>query len=332
MTERRRLAPDAVGCGFAGAAALSYAVTIVLGHSLSRAGVPSATALGIRFGVASLAIGAVLVVRRAPLLPAPGERVRLALLGGIGYCLESTLFFLALGHATAAGAALVFYAYPAIVAALELGLGAPLPLRRMLLAVGLSAAGTLAVVASGSQVAISPAGVAFALGAAAVFAIYLIAGSRWVRTTDAWTRAAWVAGGAAVSSAGRGLLTGSLLLPADHRLELLAYGAFTATAFGLMFTALHRLGPARTAVVMTLEAFFAVVLDAAFLGEGLGPTQLAGGVGILVAAGVVAFARTPSAPGPVPCLAVAVDAIAGSSRSSGGGVTRSSPGHGEGAR
>ncbi|HTJ75294.1 MAG TPA: DMT family transporter [Acidimicrobiales bacterium] len=310
MTERPHPAPDAVGCAFAGAAALSYAATIVIGHSLSRAGVPSATALGIRFGVAALAIGAVLVVRRAPLLPAAGERVRLALLGGVGYSLESTLFFLALGHATAAGAALVFYVYPGMVAAVELGLGAPLPLRRMLLAVGLSAAGTLAVVASGSRVAISPAGVAFALGAAAVFAAYLISGSRFVRTTDAWTRAAWVAGGAAVSSTARGLLTGSFSLSTGHRLELLAYGAFTATAFGLMFTALQRLGPARTAVVMTLEAFFAVVLGAAFLGEGLAPTQVAGGVGILVAATVVAFARAPGSAAPVPRLAAPVDGVA----------------------
>jgi drug/metabolite transporter (DMT)-like permease len=228
VTERPRPAPDALGCAFAGAAALSYAATIVLGHSLSRAGVPSATALGIRFGVAALAIGAVLLVRRAPLLPVAGERIRLALLGGIGYSLESTLFFLALGHATAAGAALAFYVYPGMVAAVELGLGAPLPLRRMLLAVGLSAAGTLAVVASGREVAIWPSGVAFALGAAAVFAIYLISGSRLVRSTDAWTRVAWVAGGAAVSSAGRGLLTGRFSPPTDHRLELLAYGAFTA--------------------------------------------------------------------------------------------------------
>jgi drug/metabolite transporter (DMT)-like permease len=113
-----------------------------------------------------------------------------------------------------------------------------------------------------------------------------------------------------VSSTARGLLTGSFSLSTGHRLELLAYGAFTATAFGLMFTALQRLGPARTAVVMTLEAFFAVVLGAAFLGEGLAPIQLAGGVGILVAASVVAFARAAGPSAPVPRLATPVDGVA----------------------
>ena len=63
-----------------------------------------------------------------------------------------------------------------------------------------------------------------------------------------------------------------------------------------MFVALVRLGPTRTAVVMTLEAFFAVVLAAVFLQEGLAPTQVAGGIAILVAAAEVAGSRA----GPLP--------------------------------
>ncbi len=271
-------------------------MTILVGRSLSRAGVSSATALGFRFGVAAVALGAVLAVRGAPLLPARGERLRLVLLGGVAYALESTLFYLALGHGTVAAAALVFYAYPAIVAVLELGLGSPLPLRRLAVALGLSAAGTVAVVATGEHVAISAVGVLFALGAAAVFALYLIGGGRLVHRTDAWTRAAWVAAGAAVSSVGRGALTDSFSVPVGHWPLLLAYGAFTAAAFALMFVALVRLGPTRTAVVMTLEAFFAVVLAAVFLQEGLAPTQVAGGIAILVAAAQVAGSRA----GPLP--------------------------------
>jgi drug/metabolite transporter (DMT)-like permease len=300
----RRLAAEGVACLVGGVAALSYAVTILIGRSLSRAGVPSATALGIRFGVAALALGTVLAVRRAPLLPAPGERLRLVLLGGVGYALESTLFYLALGRGTAAAAALVFYAYPAIVALLELGRGSSLPRRRLAVALGLSAAGTLAVVASGEHVAISPAGILFALGAAAVFAVYLIGGGRLVHRTDAWTRATWVAAGAAASSVGRGVLTGTFSVSGGHWPELLAYGAFTAAAFGLMFAALVRLGPTRTAVVMTLEAFFAVVLGAAFLHEELGPIQLVGGLAILVAAALVAGRRAVPAPSARPVVFV----------------------------
>jgi drug/metabolite transporter (DMT)-like permease len=50
-----------------------------------------------------------------------------------------------------------------------------------------------------------------------------------------------------------------------------------------MFAGLRRIGPRRTAIVMTLEAVFAIVLAALFLGEGIGPLQLAGGTAILAA-------------------------------------------------
>ena len=206
-------------------------MTILVGRSLSRAGVSSATALGFRFGVAALALGAVLVVRGAPLLPARGERLRLVLLGSVAYALESTLFYLALGHGTVAAAALVFYAYPAIVAVLELGLGSPLPLRRLAVALGLSAVGTVAVVATGEHVTISAVGVLFALGAAAVFAVYLIGGDA---SSTGPTRGHGPPGWRRGPPSRRwavALLTDSFSVPAGHWPLLLAYGVFTAAAF-----------------------------------------------------------------------------------------------------
>jgi drug/metabolite transporter (DMT)-like permease len=55
---------------------------------------------------------------------------------------------------------------------------------------------------------------------------------------------------------------------------------------------------------MTLEAFFAVVLGAAFLHEELGPIQLAGGLAILVAAALVAGRRAVPAPTALPVVFV----------------------------
>jgi drug/metabolite transporter (DMT)-like permease len=58
-----------------------------------------------------------------------------------------------------------------------------------------------------------------------------------------------------------------------------------------MFVALARLGAGRTSVVMTLEAFFAVVLGAALLGEHLAVGQVVGGMAILAATAVIALTR-----------------------------------------
>jgi drug/metabolite transporter (DMT)-like permease len=62
-----------------------------------------------------------------------------------------------------------------------------------------------------------------------------------------------------------------------------------------MFAGLRRLGPAPTAVVMTLEALFAIVLSGLFLGESLGPLQIVGGVAILAATVLIGLSQeTPA--------------------------------------
>jgi drug/metabolite transporter (DMT)-like permease len=245
--------------------------------------------LGVRFGVAGTSLLVVLAALRRPLLPVPGERLRAVLLGAIGYAVESTMFFMGLERGTAAAVALLFYAYPAIVTMVEALVRRTPPSPRSLGALGLAGAGTALVVVAGSSVAISSAGVAFALGSATTFALYLLASHRVMRRTDSLTQAAWVAVGASASFLVRGVVTNSLVQPGSRWPLMILNGLATAAAFTFMFAGLRRIGPARTSVVMTLEALFAVVLAAIFLGEGLRPLQLAGGAAIVAATILIGF-------------------------------------------
>ena len=79
---------------------------------------------------------------------------------------------------------------------------------------------------------------------------------------------------------------------------LFLYGFATALAFALTFAALRRLGTARTAVIGTLEAFSAILLGAAFLGERITAVQALGGAVIVLAAAVIALAPSAAAPRP----------------------------------
>jgi drug/metabolite transporter (DMT)-like permease len=273
------------------ASALSFAVTIVVNRSLAAAGLGVTTTLGIRFSTAAAVLLVVLSLRRAPLLPAAGERLLVVGLGAFGYMAEATLFFLALERGTAGAVSLLFYAYPAMVTLLELALGWERAVPRNLAALVLSAVGVGLVVAGGSDVSISRAGVAFALGSAATFSVYLLASDRLVRRTDSLTTGAWVAAGAGLSFLVRGAVEGQLRNPAGHVPALALNGLATASAFAFLFAALRRLGATRASVVMTGEALFAVVLAAVFLGEGLRPLQAVGGLGILVATALVAVSR-----------------------------------------
>lgn len=287
MTGQRR--DSAVGTALAAIGAVSYGVTVVVGRRLADEGLSAATALGVRFGVAALCLAAVLRLRRAPLRPLRGELLRILLLGAVGYMTEATLFYLSLQRGTAAACALLFYAYPAIVSAIELVRGRERPTPPTLAALALSVAGTAVVVAAGSEVSISAAGIVFALASAATYSVYLVVGRELGRRSDAMTAACWVALGASASSLARGALTASLSDPTGYLGQLVLYGAATAVAFWLTFAALARIGTARTSVVSTLEAFSAIVLAAVFLGEDITAAQAVGGAAILVAAGVIAL-------------------------------------------
>jgi drug/metabolite transporter (DMT)-like permease len=275
------------GVLLAGAGAASYAVTVVIGRSLASDGVSSAPALAIRFAIAATTLACLLGLRRATVAPPLRVALKILALGAVGYAGQSTLFYLSLQRGTAASCILLFYAYPALVIVIAWALGQGRPARGTVVAVVLSAAGAALVATSSGPLTISQAGIALALGSACVFAVYVLAGSALSSGLNAMTTAAWVAAGAALSSAGRGAVEHTLTAPSGHWPLLVAYGVMTAAAFSLMFAAIARLGAGRAAVVMTLEAFFTVVLAGLFLGEAITLGQAAGGVGILAATVII---------------------------------------------
>ena len=277
-----------VGVGLAAVGAVAYGIATVIGRSLSASGVDSATALGVRFSIAAIILAALMRLRRAPMRPAAGEWLPIVLLGAIGYTLESTLFYLSLGHGTAAACILLFYAYPAIVTVIEFVRGREQVTKATAVALGLSVAGTASVVAVGRDVSISPTGIVLALVAATAYGLYLVVGRDVRRQTDAMTAACWVATGAAAASLMRGAVGGTLRVPTGHLLQIVGYGAVTAAAFALTFAALARIGTSHTAVVSTLEAASTVLLAGIALGEGITSAQAFGGAAILAAAALIA--------------------------------------------
>ena len=274
---------------------MSYGVTIVANRTLAQHGFGPQATLSIRFGVSALALFALLAVLRRPVVPEPGERLRPLLLGAIGYAVESSLFYAALQRGTAAAVALLFYVYPAIVTVAELSVGKVRATPRLLGALGLSVVGTALIVVTGGEVAISTAGVVYALAAALSFAVYLIVSGRAVVRTDPMVNGAWVAAGASLSLTTQGLVSGGLRAPGSDTWLMLVNGLATAAAFSLLFAALARLGASRTAVVMTLEALSGVVLAALLLGEVIGPVQLAGGAAILAATILISRTKAETA-------------------------------------
>jgi drug/metabolite transporter (DMT)-like permease len=272
----------------ASGSATAFGVTIVTQRQLATNGLSVATTLGIRFAIAAALLLLYLAVRRKPLLPNPGERRWALLLGGIGYAGEAALFYLALQRGSAGAVSLLFYAYPAIVTVLEVVLRLRPPRLVTFAVVALSTLGVTLVVATGDRVSITPAGVGYALGAAASFACYMLLSQRLVPTSPAPVVGAHVAAGAAVAILTFGLVRGSIDASRGDVALLVLNGTATALAFALLYAALADLAASAAAVVMTLEAFVTVALGALVLDEVIRPLQLAGGVVVVIAAVLVA--------------------------------------------
>lgn len=288
---------DPLGGVFVGGAALLFGGVVVLGKSDTVQAIPVSSMLAVRFAVAAVALGVIVGATRGTLRPAAGEWRWLLLLGGVGYATEAAFFFLALGRGTAATVTLLFYTYPVLVTLLSaaLGLGVPGLLLGGSLAAAVAGAGI--VIGSSGGLDITAAGIAFALGSAGWFSVYLITADQTVRRTSPLVSAMWVSLSASAVLAVYSLASGTGELPQARGLgSVVAMGLLTAGAFALLFLGLRRIGAVRTSIVASLEPVAASILALLFLGETLRTGVLAGG--LLILAGAIAASLARGVPEP----------------------------------
>jgi drug/metabolite transporter (DMT)-like permease len=297
LVSASEFAPDGrrLDLALGAAGAFAFGCTILFSRTVARDNLPPPVALGIRFGVAGLLLLGVLIVTRRPLLPPPGERIFAITLGFAVYAVESTCFYLGLEHGTAAAVALIFYAYPAVIAITEVVLGAARWRAHTFVALALAVSGSAVVAIGGGRLAISTSGVFFVGASIVMFSAYVLLSDRVLVRTDSITAATWTAIGASMGTATFGVLRGDLEAPSGHALAaLFANGLATATAFTLFLVVLDRIGATRTAIVMALEAVTGIVLSAVFLGESVRPVVALGGAAVLAGAVIAAFSAPAS--------------------------------------
>ena len=296
--ERTPRNSDAVGGLLIAVSSLQFGVVVVLGKIVTDGpkGMPVPAMLAIRFAVGAVLLLAVLLVLRRPLTPARGERVPLAALAIFGYAVEASLFFLAVQHGEAAAVTLLFFTYPVFVTIGSVLLGQGIPGRVILGSLAAAVAGSALVILSGGGLAIEGLGVAFALGAAAVYSCYLLGADVVLKATEPLAGAMWVSLFAALGLAVYAVVAGEVQAPDGLRqwAPLVGMGAATAGAFVCLFAGLRRLGPVRTSVVAATEPLAATVLAFLFLDEPIRAGVVAGGV--LILAGAIAASLARAAP------------------------------------
>jgi drug/metabolite transporter (DMT)-like permease len=276
---------------FVAGAALLFGGVVVIGKVVGDE-LPVPSLLAIRFGAAALILAGILAAARRSLRPARGEWLRLLVLGGVGYALESALFFLALARGTAATVTLLFFTYPVWVAVLSAVLGRGLPGRLLTASLVAAMAGTATVVTTSGGLDITWTGVGLAIGSALTFTFYLIGAELFLRQTSSLVAAMWVSLTAAVTLGATAGISGTRV-PAgeDEWVPVLVMGLLTAGAFFLLFVGLRRVGAVRTSIIASLEPVAASILALLFLGEALRVQVVMGGILILGAAVAASLAR-----------------------------------------
>jgi drug/metabolite transporter (DMT)-like permease len=283
--------PGAFGAGVALVAlsGASFGALAIFARIAYAHGADPLTVLTVRFVIAGACM--VLVMRvGGHRFPRGRTLVALALLGGVGYVVESLAYFYALTVASAALVALLLYLYPAIVTVLAALVYKQRLTRLKITALVVALAGTALTI--GELGGGRPLGIVLGVAAAVSYAVYILLSSRVGPRAGAIPAATVIMLAAAVSLGTATAIRGPSFPTAPAGWIAIVALALISTVVAIVafFAGLERIGPAEASTVSTVEPVVTVALAAAVLGESITVVQVVGGTLILVAVVILAQA------------------------------------------
>ncbi len=251
---------------------------------------PPLTFNALRFLIATTLLIGILRWQRHPLRVARGDVWRVIAIGVVGHGLYQVFFIQGLAHTTAANASILMSTVPVFVALFSVVLRIERVTLQRWAGILLSFVGiVLVIVGGGGKISLDTAhllGDLLMLGAAVTWAVYTVASKRMlVRYTPLHLTAITMVPGTAVLVvlAFPGLVSQSWASVGPAAWAGLAYSAVFSivVAYLIWFTAVQRIGNARTAIYSNGVPVVASLLSWAVLREPFGILQAIGGVIIL---------------------------------------------------
>lgn len=279
----------AAGVALVVLSSVSFGAMALFARLAYAEGVTPISLLFLRFSLAAVIMIGIARMRRES-MPRGRMLLGFALMGGVGYVGQSLSFFTALTMANAGLVALLLYLYPAIVAVLSALFYHERLTGYRILAIVLALVGTALTV--GPQLDARPLGVLLGIGAALIYSVYIMAGTRLLRGATPIASSAVILSSAAFVFGGLVLANG-MTLPTGLGGWIGVVGvAIVATVIAVttFLIGLKLIGPTRASVLSTFEPVTTVVLAALLLGEPIGPWTSAGGA--LILAGALMLARS----------------------------------------
>jgi len=271
---------------------ISFGAAAIFARFAYEAGTDPITLLFLRFGIASIGMILMMLVRRLP-LPRGQILLGLVLMGALGYVGQSFCYFTALTLVSAGLVALLLYLYPAIVTVLAMLILKDPISKWKTLALLFALIGTVLTIGpvGGGQ----PLGIVLGLGAAFIYSIYILVGSKITKPGTAIQSSTVIITSAAV-------VFGVLIAIRGASFPTTFFGWSSASALALISTVLaivtflaglERVGPTNAATLSTIEPVVTVVLAALILDESITPLRILGGLMILLAVIILARSELP---------------------------------------
>lgn len=262
----------------------SFATLAILSKLAYADGASASAVLFWRFGGASLVFLAYLVLRRKLVSYDRRTIGKLLLMGSVGYGTMSACFLFAVERIPASLASMLLYLYPAFVTVVTVVLKQETLNWRKAAAL-LVASGGLVLVLGASFANIDPAGLAYGIGAALVYTVYIVAGSKIIGPLEPINSTMYIMFGAALAFTVLGFSSQTLTVNLALSTWLVLAGIIlipTVLAVLFFWLGIQYIGPAKTSIISTIEPLITVVLAYWVFGERLSATQLAGGLLILI--------------------------------------------------
>jgi drug/metabolite transporter (DMT)-like permease len=270
----------------------SFGTLAIFARLAYQDGVTPITLLFLRFGIASLCMLFVMLLRGIP-FPRGWVLLGLALMGGFGYVGQALSYFTALTLIPAGLVALLLYLYPAIVTILAVMILKEPISRWKMIALLIALGGTVLTIGptGGGQLL----GVLFGLSAAFIYSVYILVGSKITMQVTAIQSSTVIIVSAALVSGGLVAIQGPALPATAVGWASVVAIALISTILAIVtfFAGLKRVGPTNASTLSTVEPAVTVVLAALVLGETISFFRIIGGMMIIVAVIILARSEVP---------------------------------------
>ena len=245
-----------------------------------------------RFAVAGMVLWLIVLVLRRPLPSRRGVVTAVAL--GAGYSSMALSFAASLKHIEPDLADLLLFAYPVLVSLGAVALGRERFNRRRAAALAAATAGIALALTGGGTGVIDPLGVGLALASALIYALYVLASSSLLRTTDPFVLAACVATGAAITFFADAAIHGQLAPRGGLAgIGLVVAVALSSSVLGTsaFMAGVRRLGASRASIVSSAEPALTAAFAFAAFGDRFGAVQLFGAGLVLASVPILELKR-----------------------------------------